>query len=155
MVWEPYGTPSGMKNLLDVDEDRRRVFGECGGYCGGCRARGGKLKVEVENCQKEFECKTYVARQPFFKTGKGQECSVSLIAFDVKRTQHLILEFLGYPGVQGIELFSKIFSSCVRILGATLNYVIMRMRITLVRSWSIKRCNWASKARRFISSPRE
>ena len=91
----------------------------------------------------------------FFKTGKGQECSVSLIAFDVRRTQHLILELLCYPGVHGVELFSKIFSSWVRILGATLNYVIMGMCITLVWSRSIKRCNWASNARRFISSPRE
>ena len=79
MVWEPYGTPSGMKNLLDVDEDRRRVFGECGGYCGGCRAPGGKLKVEVENCQKEFECKTYVACQPFLKQGKDKNVVFPLL----------------------------------------------------------------------------
>ena len=70
MYWEPYGSPSGMKNTLDIDEDRRLVFGECGGYCGGCRAHGGKLTVEVEYCQKGVKCKSNVANDSvylFFK----------------------------------------------------------------------------------------
>ena len=67
-----------------------------------------------------------------------QECSVSLIAFDVRRTQHLILEFLGYPGVHGVELFGMIFSSCVRILVDFLQSAFsLKIRLVLISSSAI------------------
>lgn len=42
-----------MENSLDIDEDRTQVSAECGGYCGGCRAHGGNLAVELDYCPQE------------------------------------------------------------------------------------------------------
>ena len=62
VYWEPYGTPSDIKNILSINDDRTRVSAECGGYCGGCRPHG-KLGVELDQMHSRHEgikCKTIV-----------------------------------------------------------------------------------------------
>ena len=63
VYWESYGTPSDIKNILNINDDRTRVSAECGGYCGGCRPHNGKLGVELDQtyCPQEgIKCKTIV-----------------------------------------------------------------------------------------------
>lgn len=84
MYWEPYGTPSDIKNMLDIDEDRRRVFAECGGYCGGCKARGGKLTVEVDYCQEGVKCKECVAELIKIAKTSFKKCRDIYFAYSVE-----------------------------------------------------------------------
>jgi len=50
--WEHYGTPTNIQSTLDIDIERRVVYGECGGYCGGCRPEG-SLELELDTCPEE------------------------------------------------------------------------------------------------------
>ncbi|XP_048580125.1 uncharacterized protein LOC5504243 isoform X2 [Nematostella vectensis] len=50
--WQHIGSPSEIKNTLDIDAERRSVYAECGGYCGECRPQG-TIDLEMDTCTKE------------------------------------------------------------------------------------------------------